>query len=211
MGKPQRLQQLLLFDQRVRRRLKLRQGLLAGVDEAGRGPLAGPVVAAAVLLYHTRFTVPVDDSKRLSPSARERAFASILRAGLIGVGATSHEEIDRIGIQAATQQAMLQALDRLPVSPEWVLLDGRTVPEGCRLAALPIVGGDAKSLVVACASIVAKVTRDRWMARVDRLQPEYGFGRHKGYGTPEHLHLLRSIGPGLFHRYSFRPIRPESG
>ncbi len=180
------------------------------MDEAGCGPLAGPVVAAAVILHDTRFTVPVDDSKRLSPSARERAFASILRAGVIGVGATGHEEIDRIGIHAATQRAMLQALDRLPVRPEWVLLDGRTVPEGCRLAAQPIVDGDAKSLVVACASIVAKVIRDRWMEQVHRLEPEYGFSQHKGYGTSEHLRLLHTIGPGLFHRYSFRPIRPEN-
>lgn len=182
------------------------------MDEAGRGPLAGPVVAAAVILRDTRFTVPVDDSKRLSPSARERAFAFILRVGVIGVGATGHEEIDRIGIHAATQRAMLEALENLPVEPQWVLLDGRTVPEGCRLAALPIVGGDAKSLVVACASIVAKVVRDRWMDHVHRLQPEYGFRRHKGYGTLEHLRLLRTIGPGPFHRYSFRPIfQPPQG
>lgn len=179
------------------------------MDEAGRGPLAGPVVAGAVLLHRFDFTTPLDDSKRLTPLARERAYRAILRAGAIGVGAAGPEEVDRIGIRAATHLAMLRALAKLPVHPEMVLIDGNAIPAGCPFPALAIVRGDSRSLSVACASIVAKVVRDQWMGLIHRLHPEYGFHRHKGYGTEEHMRRIRAIGPCAFHRYTFRPIRRE--
>ena len=181
------------------------------MDEAGRGPLAGPVVAGAVLLHHSRFTVPVDDSKRLTPLARERAYREILRAGAVGVGAAGPEEIDRIGIHAATHLAMTRALSKLPAVPELVLVDGLFIPPGCPYPAVALVKGDARSLAVACASIVAKVVRDQWMGLVHRLHPEYGFLRHKGYGTEEHVRRIEAIGPCAFHRFSFRPVRRPDG
>jgi len=180
--------------------------LIAGVDEAGRGPLAGPVVAGAVLLYRTRFTTPIDDSKRLAPSVRQRAFGAILRAASVGIGAVAAEQIDRLGIEAATHLAMIRALQGLRVVPDLVLVDGNRLPPGCELPMMAVVGGDSKSLSIACASIVAKVMRDRWMRWVHLLHPEYGFARHKGYGTAKHLQRLGAIGPCGFHRFSFRPV-----
>ena len=165
------------------------------------------MVAGAVLLHSDRFTTPLDDSKRLTALARERAYQAILRCASIGVGAVGQEEIDRLGIQAATHLAMVRALQKLPASPELVLVDGNSVPVSYPLPMLPIVGGDARSLSIACASIVAKVVRDQWMDLVHRLHPEYGFGRHKGYGTAEHMEALEAIGPCRFHRFSFAPIR----
>ena len=176
------------------------------MDEVGRGPLAGPVLAAAVILHQLPTEVAIDDSKRLTPAARERAFLRIIPCAFVGVGAIWEEEIDCIGIHRATRRAMLRALDRLPVSPGWVLVDGREALPGCPFSMTPVVGGDGRSLAIACASIIAKVIRDRWMERLHRLHPEYGFHRHKGYGTREHLRILRTVGPSLFHRYSFRPI-----
>ena len=180
------------------------------MDEAGRGPLAGPVVAGAVLLHRFDFTVPLDDSKRLTPIARERAYRAILRAGSIGVGAAGPEEVDRIGIHAATHLAMLRALAKLPAKPELVLVDGKFVPRGCPYPALAVVKGDGRSLAVCCASIVAKVVRDQWMGLIHQLYPEYGFLRHKGYGTSQHVERIQQLGPCAFHRYSFRPIRPPA-
>ena len=176
------------------------------MDEAGRGPLAGPVVAGAVLLHRHDFRVPLDDSKLLTPLARDRAYTAILQSATIGVGAVGPEEIDRIGIQAATHRAMRQAIERLGILPELVLVDGLHLPPGCAPAMEAVVRGDSRSLSIACASIVAKVTRDRWMRWVHRIQPEYGFARHKGYGTAAHMRALEAFGPGPFHRYSFRPV-----
>ncbi|MBI3333541.1 MAG: ribonuclease HII [Candidatus Omnitrophica bacterium] len=211
--RPQRLQQLLRFDRRLQRRLNVDRGAVAGLDEAGRGPLAGPVVAGAVVLHPVSIplTVPIDDSKRLSPSAREAAFRVILRSAEVGIGFAGEEEIDQVGIHAACHLAMLRAIRRLPHPPRMVFVDGPWVPPGCPVEAVPIVGGDAKSLSIACASIVAKVARDRLMTRLHDLFPEYGFRRHKGYGTPEHLNALRSIGPSWIHRFSFRPVRAPEG
>ncbi|MBI3322392.1 MAG: ribonuclease HII [Candidatus Omnitrophica bacterium] len=200
---------LLQFDRRLQRRQRLDLGLIAGVDEAGRGPLAGPVVAGAVILHRFNFSIPIDDSKVLTHAVRVRAYRAILRSATVGVGAAGEEEIDRIGIHAATHMAMLRALARLPVAPELVVVDGRFVPSGCPYPALAVVKGDARSLSVACASIVAKVVRDRWMRLIHRLHPEYGFYRHKGYGTEDHVQRIREFGPCAFHRYSFRPFRPE--
>lgn len=163
-----------------------------------------------MLLHRFDFATPLDDSKRLTPLARERAYRAILRAGAIGVGAAGPEEVDRIGIHAATHLAMLRALAKLPARPEIVLVDGRFVPVGCPYPALAVVRGDSRSLAICCAGIVAKVVRDQWMGLVHRLHPEYGFHRHKGYGTQEHFRRLRALGPCGFHRYSFRPIRREN-
>ena len=198
---------LLRFDRRLQRRFNLPPDRVAGLDEVGRGPLAGPVVAGAVLLNRFHFPVRIDDSKRLSPSAREAAYRAILPYAQIGVGFVGPEEIDRIGIHRATALAMRRALKRLPTLPVLALIDGAWVPSGFPIPAMPIVRGDSRSLLIACASIVAKVIRDRWMLKIHRLVPEYGFHRHKGYGTPEHLDALRLIGPSLFHRFSFEPVK----
>ena len=209
-GRYKRLQQLLQFDRRLKRRLRSPEGPLAGVDEVGRGPLAGPVVASAVILHATSFTVTVDDSKRLTPLARERAFHVIRSCATIGLGFIHPEEIDHLGIYAATHLAMTRAIEGLTLTPVMVLVDGLAVPPGLAVPAIPIVGGDAKSLSIACASIVAKVIRDHWMNKVHLLFPDYGFHRHKGYGTKQHLSILRQIGPTPLHRFSFHPIRQRS-
>jgi len=169
--------------------------------------LAGPVVAGAVILRSTHLTVRIDDSKRLSACARETAFSAILSCADVGVGAVVSEEIDRLGIHRATALAMIRALKALGVSPKLALIDGPRIPLDCPVPAMPVVQGDARSLAIACASIVAKVTRDRWMGWVDALHPEYKFSRHKGYGTPEHLKVLKALGPSSYHRFSFHPIR----
>jgi len=182
---------------------------MAGVDEAGRGPLAGPVVAGAVILHTSSFAVAIDDSKRLTPLARERAFAAIRSSSTIGVGCATPEEIDHLGIYCATFLAMTRAIARLSLAPAVVLVDGLKVPPGLDIPAVALVGGDARSLTVACASIVAKVVRDRWMNRLHLLFPQYGFDRHKGYGTLRHVSVLREIGPTPLHRFSFHPIRRE--
>ena len=179
------------------------------MDEAGRGPLAGPVVASAVILHDFRFTLPLDDSKQMTPLSRERAYRAILRSASIGVGAAGAEEIDRVGIGRATHLAMVRALAKLPVTPELVLVDGNSLPRDSDLPMQAIVRGDGKSLSIACASIVAKVVRDQWMELVHRLHPEYGFRRHKGYGTEQHVRRLEEVGPCRFHRFSFRPIRRD--
>ena len=179
------------------------------MDEAGRGPLAGPVVASAVILHDFRFKLPVDDSKRMTPLAREHAYRAILSCASIGIGAVGAEEIDRIGILNATHLAMVRALWKLPFRPELVLVDGSSLPRDCPLPMRAVVRGDGKSLSIACASIVAKVVRDQWMELVHALHPEYGFRRHKGYGTERHFRQLESVGPCRFHRFSFRPIRRD--
>lgn len=211
MSRPQRLRKLLWFDRRVKTLYRLADRHLAGVDEVGRGPLAGPVVAAACILHSIPTGVSIDDSKRLSPSARETAFPRILSCATVGVGFSSPEAIDRLGIQEACAHAMRQAVLRLSLPPSLVLLDGSWAPSNFPAEVLPIVGGDALSLRIACASIIAKVLRDRWMRRVHALVPEYGFVSHKGYGTKKHLKVLKAIGPSLFHRFSFRPVyQPNS-
>lgn len=160
-----------------------------------------------MVLQCFRFTVRIDDSKRLSPENREAAYREILPCAEIGIGFVGVEEIDRIGIHAASQKAMRIALQHLPRLPQLALIDGLFIPLGFPVPAISIVGGDAKSFSIACASIVAKVVRDRMMRRLHQLVPQYGFHRHKGYPTAEHLKVLRRIGPTFFHRFSFRPIR----
>ena len=203
----QRLRQLLQFDRKLQRQRKIPSSLTAGIDEVGRGPLAGPLVACALILHKSRFTVSIDDSKVLSPAAREVAYRQILPSADIGIGFVTPQEIDSIGIHSACGLAMVRAIRRLPDLPAMAFIDGPWIPRGCPVPAVPIVDGDSKSLAIACASIVAKVIRDRLMVRVHGIIPEYGFRRHKGYGTREHLTALRAIGPSSFHRFSFQPIR----
>lgn len=185
-----------------------RRGLtrVAGVDEAGRGPLAGPVVAAAVVLEPGARITGVDDSKRLPPDERERLFDVIQGRALgVAVAVVDHVTIDRINILQATRLAMSQALGALAVEPELVLTDFVAVPD-LRCPQRNLVDGDRRSASVAAASIIAKVTRDRIMAEADREFPAYGFGRHKGYATPEHREALERHGPCALHRRTFAGI-----
>ena len=177
---------------------------VAGVDEAGRGPIAGPIVAAAVMLAAP---LPgLNDSKQLTPAQRERLFALLHREGNgIGVAVIDVEFIDRVGIQPANYLAMTQAAAKLDPSPDFLLVDGFSIP-GCRFPHRGIIKGDRDSISIAAASIVAKVVRDRIMIELDRKYPEYGFARHKGYATREHLDALQRYGPCPVHRVSFSPL-----
>jgi len=187
---------------------------VAGVDEVGRGPLAGPVVAAAVVLppgIEAPWLSMVRDSKQLTAPTREVLFRHIHEAALaVGVGRVDAAAIDDMGIMAATRTAMRLAIERLQPCPESLLIDHITLPE-VRLPQKGITRGDSLCLSIACASIVAKVTRDRLMVELDRAYPGYGFCRHKGYGTREHLVHLRQLGPCPIHRRSFQPVREMVG
>ena len=178
---------------------------LAGVDEAGRGPWAGPVVAAAVILRTPKLSVRIDDSKRLTPAQRERAFDVILRHADVGVGVVCADTIDQRNILSATFLAMQHAVQDLAAPPELVLVDGSLAPP-LDMPCWAIVHGDARSYPIACASIIAKVTRDRLMAFYHRLLPQYAFDRHKGYGTAHHQQALEQHGPSVLHRLTFRPV-----
>ena len=185
-----------------------RQGCrsVAGVDEAGRGPLAGPVVAAAVILSPGTELPGVRDSKTLSPAARERLFDKIRGSALgVGIGIVDAPTIDRINVLEATRLAMAEAVRTLPVQPEHILIDAVRLP-GVPIPQSPFIKGDALILSVAAASVIAKVTRDRLMSGYHRLYPEYDFERHKGYGTPDHLAALRRFGPCPLHRRTFRGV-----
>ena len=173
---------------------------IAGVDEVGRGPLAGPVVAAAVVLAPGTFVEGAADSKRLSAVARERVFHEILRiASAVAIGAASVREIDRLNVLEATALAMRRALGRLSIAPDHVVLDGLPM-RGLGRAHDAVVGGDALIHSIACASIVAKVVRDRLMRRLALRHPGYGWERNAGYGTSDHLEALRMLGPTAHHR-----------
>jgi len=179
---------------------------VAGVDEAGRGPLAGPVVAAAVVLAPGTRIKGVDDSKRLEPEQREELYDVIrVRAMGIGVGMVDAPTIDRVNILQATRRAMGVALGALNLEPELVLTDFVAL-DGLRCPQRNLVEGDRRSATVAAASIIAKVTRDRMMADADRDYPQYGFGRHKGYATLEHLAALMMHGPCPLHRRTFSGV-----
>ncbi|MGE5598900.1 MAG: ribonuclease HII [Bacteroidota bacterium] len=189
----------------VRERALWAQGsrLVAGVDEAGRGPLAGPVVAAAAILPPDLFLPGLDDSKKLSPALREEICRAALEAGVhFGVGVVEAAVIDEINIYQATRRAMLLALARLPAAPDYILIDAVRLPEhpGPQEA---VVHGDALCLSIALASVLAKVARDHLMSCYDRVYPAYGFAKHKGYATPEHYAALRRHGPCPLHRRSF--------
>ena len=178
--------------------------LVCGIDEAGRGPWAGPVVAAAVVLDPDRIPPGLDDSKRLTEAQREALYAPILASAKVGVGIAEVERIDRDNILQATFWAMAEALERLG-GADLALVDGnRAPPLSCRSET--IVEGDSRSLSIAAASIIAKVTRDRIMIGQDRIYPQYGFARHKGYGTAFHHAALVQHGPSPLHRRSFAPV-----
>jgi ribonuclease HII len=178
---------------------------VAGIDEAGRGPWAGPVVAAAVVLDPARVPAGLDDSKRLSAPRRAALFEALAACAAVGVGLADVAEIDRLNIRRATHLAMRRALDALPTRPRHALVDGNDVPD-LPCPATAVVGGDGLSLSIAAASIVAKVTRDRLMEALARSHPGYGFERHKGYGTALHRGALARLGPCAQHRLSFRPV-----
>lgn len=180
---------------------------VAGVDEAGRGPLAGPVVAAAVVLDLSHDWDGVGDSKTLSAARREVLYARVLsRARAFAWCVTGARTIDRDNIRRATLASMRRAVERLAVAPGIVLVDGNDRVPGLACVQHAVVDGDATCLSIAAASIVAKVVRDRIMERLDRVYPQYGFARHKGYGTPEHLEALRAHGPCPLHRLSYAPV-----
>ena len=188
------------------RLLKTIEGPVCGVDEAGRGPLAGPVVAAAVILQRGRIPKGLNDSKQLDEEEREALFPQIMDMAIaVGVGEASVEEIDLLNIRMATHQAMARAVRALPVAAQFALVDGNDAPAlPCKCDTL--VDGDARSVSIAAASIIAKVTRDRLMKRLHDEHPGYNWLRNKGYGTPEHYAGLKTCGVSIHHRRSFAPI-----
>lgn len=183
---------------------------IAGIDEAGRGALAGPVVAAAVILpYHidAPWLAQVKDSKRLSPAKRELLFHHIHQIAIsIGIGMAPNEVVDAQGLIKATRLAMKLAIDQLSPPPQSLLIDYMLLPE-VPLPQKGITNGDSLCLSIACASIMAKVARDHLMIELDRIYPGYGLAQHKGYGTKEHLACLRRLGPSPIHRQSFKPVK----
>ena len=176
---------------------------ICGIDEAGRGPLAGPVVAGAVILPKDCEILYLNDSKKLSAAKREELYDEIMeKAVAVGIGVVSQEMIDEINILQATYEAMRQAVSKLSVQPQLLLNDAVTIP-GIQIPQVPIIKGDAKSVSIAAASIVAKVTRDRMMEEYDKVLPEYGFASNKGYGSAAHIEALKKYGPSPIHRKTF--------
>jgi len=184
------------------------QGLwpVAGVDEAGRGPLAGPVVAAAVILDPARIPPGLNDSKKLSPRARARLEPAIRAWAQVGVGLASVQEIDALNILRASHLAMTRAIAALPQPPALALIDGNLLPRGLTLPGQAIIGGDARCLSIAAASIVAKIWRDRIMVDLAQQHPGYGWDQNAGYPTKSHIFALQSLGVTPHHRRSFKPV-----
>lgn len=182
--------------------------MIAGVDEAGRGPLAGPVVAAACILPKNHLFVNLNDSKQLKPETRERLYEEITThpETCFAIWICDAETIDRINILQATFLAMQRAVGALSIKPDYLLVDGNRLPRFA-IPALAIVQGDGHSISIAAASVIAKVTRDRMMDEYDRKWPCYGFKKHKGYGTEEHRAAIKSCGPCPLHRRSFEPMK----
>lgn len=179
------------------------QGMLCGIDEAGRGPLAGPVAAGAVILPKDCEILYLNDSKKLSEKKRELLYDEIMEKAIaVGVGIIGPDRIDEINILQATYEAMRLAVGSLKVQPDLLLNDAVTIPK-IEIPQIPIIKGDAKSVSIAAASIVAKVTRDRMMAEYEALYPGYGFASNKGYGSAKHIAALRELGPCRIHRRSF--------
>ena len=197
INREERARQLMAYDMPYRTDGKT----AAGMDEVGRGPLAGNVVTACVVMPEEPLIVWIDDSKKLSESRREKVFDEIMQCALyVGIGEVGPEEIDRINILQATKSAMRTAASRIPA--DFFLVDAVT-NLGLSGKEIPIIKGDANSYSIAAASIIAKVTRDRQMAEADKIWPEYGFARNKGYGTREHIEALKKYGPCPIHRKSF--------
>jgi ribonuclease HII len=183
---------------------------IAGVDEAGRGPWAGPVVAAAVILDPDKIPANIDDSKTLDEDSRAFLYRRIMKVAIVGVGIAEVDRIDRENILGATLWAMAEAVSQLGEAPKLVLVDGDKTPR-IPMSVRAIVKGDSKCLSIAAASIIAKVTRDRLMMDFARDYPGYGFERHKGYGTPEHQAAIAKLGVSALHRRSFRPVQLALG
>ncbi len=178
-------------------------GLVCGIDEVGRGPLAGPVVAGAVILPLDCNILYINDSKKLSAKKREEMYPIILEEAVsVGIGMVSPQRIDEINILQATYEAMREAIDKLSIKPDILLNDAVTIP-GVSICQVPIIKGDGKSISIAAASIVAKVTRDKLMEEYDKIMPEYSFASNKGYGTAAHIAALKEHGPTPIHRKSF--------
>ena len=176
---------------------------ICGIDEVGRGPLAGPVVAAAVILPKDAEILYLNDSKKLSAKRREELYDEIQEKAIaIGIGMAGPARIDEINILQATYEAMREAVSKLPVKPQILLNDAVTIP-GIDIPQVPIIKGDAKSISIAAASIVAKVTRDRLMREYDKIMPQYGFASNKGYGSQAHIEAIQKYGPTPIHRRSF--------
>ena len=182
---------------------------LAGVDEAGCAPLAGPVVAAAVILDRDKFPRGIDDSKKLDLDTREAIFGRLLKVAIIGVGIASVQEIEQLNIYWARMLAMSRAVTALPQEPAWVLVDGNACPRWER-PSKAIVAGDAKCRSIAAASIIAKVTRDRIMAEHARDYPGYGWEHNRGYPTPEHIRAINTLGLTPLHRRTFSKVREHT-
>ncbi|MCB1338324.1 MAG: ribonuclease HII [Maritimibacter sp.] len=179
---------------------------VAGVDEVGRGPLAGPVTAAAVVLDPTRIPAGLDDSKKLSAKTREALYEAILASAAVGIAHASVDEIDTHNILRASHIAMLRAVARIAPPPDHLLIDGNLIPRGATVSAEAIIKGDAKSLSIAAASIVAKVTRDRIMVDLAQQHPGYGWETNAGYPSKSHISALQNLGVTPHHRRSFRPV-----
>ena len=198
MAERERLEGMKVYEYRFRER-----GLLCGIDEVGRGPLAGPVVAGAVILPKDCEILYLNDSKKLSGKKRELLYDEIMeKAVAVGLGVVDQRRIDEINILQATYEAMRLAIGALKVRPDLLLNDAVTIP-GVEIPQVPIIKGDAKSVSIAAASIVAKVTRDRMMVEYDAIYPGYGFASNKGYGAAKHIAALKEIGPCAIHRRSF--------
>lgn len=194
-----RLEQMRFFEKKYQSDF----GYICGIDEAGRGPLAGPVVAGACILPKDCEILYLNDSKKLSASKRELLYDEICdKAIAYGVGIVSAQRIDEINILQATYEAMQQAIDKMDITPDLLLVDAVTVPN-VSMKQVGIVKGDAKSVSIAAASILAKVTRDRIMTEFDEVYPEYGFAKHKGYGSATHIETIKKIGPCPLHRETF--------
>ncbi len=204
------LEKVRLYEMfRYERQLKAQgSAKIAGLDEAGRGPLAGPVVAAACILPDGALLEGLNDSKQVIEAERERLYGQIttLPHCLWAVGVATAAEIDQLNILKASFLAMYRALQQLREVPDVILIDGHLVPS-FGIPTIPLVKGDAKSGSIAAASILAKVTRDRMMKELDTLYPQYGFALHKGYATPDHMKAIQEFGPSAIHRKSFEPIK----
>ncbi|VAX06136.1 Ribonuclease HII [hydrothermal vent metagenome] len=181
-------------------------GLVCGVDEVGRGPWAGPVIAAAVILVPGHIPEGLNDSKKLTAKKRNALYPVIMAQAHVGFGEATVEEIDHHNILQATLLAMQRAVDDLPLKPDHALVDGSHVPK-LTCPTSPVIKGDNISLSIAAASIIAKVTRDKLMQDLSEIYPEYGWASNAGYGTPQHAKALSLVGPSRFHRKSFAPIR----